>query len=129
MIPTVINSTDIESARYPTLGDFFFKDGIRHFVITNTGDDVMDDLIFIHEFIEEVLTRNAGIPEEEILKHDLWVEEEIKKGNYPDDAEPGEHKKSPYKKQHLFAEKIEKMVAKKLGIDWEKYSNNLNKLI
>ena len=82
MIPTVINSTDIESARYPTLGDFFFKDGIRHFVITNTGDDVMDDLIFIHEFIEEVLTRNAGIPEEEILKHDLWVEEEIKKGNW-----------------------------------------------
>lgn len=129
MIPTVIKSVDIENARYPTLGDYFFENSIRYFQITNTGEDLLDDLIFLHEFIEEIITRHRGIKEEDILKHDLWVEEEVKAGRYPDDAEPGEHEKSPYRREHLFAEKIEKMVAKELKINWDEYSEHINKLL
>ena len=129
MIPTIIKSIDIEGCRYVTLGDYFFKDGVRNFWITKTGSDEMDDLIFVHEFVEEILTRHRGIKEEDILKFDLWVETEIEKGNYPDDGEPGSHPKSIYRKEHLFAEKIERMVAKELKIDWEEYSKELNKII
>lgn len=129
MIPTDIKSVDIDSQRYFTYGDYFIKDGIRYFKITNTGIDVLDDLILIHELVEEVLTRNKGIKEEDILKHDLWVEEQVAEGKYPDDAEPGEHEKSPYKKEHLLAEKIEKMIAKDLNIDWGEYTNHLNNAV
>lgn len=128
MIPTVIKSVSLKDARYITLGDYFFENGIRNFWITRTNDDLMDDLILLHEFVEEVLTRHRGIREEDILKFDLWVEEEVKAGRYPDDAEPGEHEKSIYKKEHLFAEKIERMVAKELNIDWKEYSKKLNEI-
>lgn len=120
---------ELKNARYVTLGDYFFKGGKRVFQITKTGNDVMDDLIFLHEFVEEILTRSRGIKEEDILKFDLWVEEEVKKGNCPDDAEPAEHKLSPYRKEHRFAEKIERMVAQQLNINWEKYNYELNKLL
>ena len=129
MIPTVVESVELEAQRYFTLGDYFIKDGVRYFRITKIGDDLMDDLVFLHEFVEELLTRHRNIPEEEIFKFDLWVENEIEKGNYPDDAEPGAHKLSPYKKEHLFAEKIERMVAKELKINWENYNKELNEII
>lgn len=129
MIPTVIESVILESQRYFTYGDYFIKDGVRYFRITKSNSDVMDDLVLVHEILEEILTRNRGIREEDILKFDLWVEEEVEKGNYPDDAEPGDHPLSNYKKEHEFATKIEKMLADELNINWSDYENELNKNI
>ena len=127
MIKTKIESVPLKSQRYRTLGDYFIKKGIRYFKITKTKNNLFDDLIFVHEFCEEILTRNKGIKEKEITKHDLWIEDEIAEGRYPDDAEPGEHPKSPYRREHLLAMRIEKMLAKELGINWEEYNNYLNK--
>lgn len=129
MIKTIIESVPLKLQRFITLGDYYFKKGVRYFRITKTKNDLYDDIIFLHEFVEEITTRAKGIKEKEIMKHDLWFEGEVKKGNFPDDAEPGEHKNAPYRRQHLFAEKIERMVIKELNIDWKEYSDYLNKLL
>lgn len=128
MIKTIIESVSLKSQRFLTLGDYFFKKGVRYFRITKTKNNLFDDAIFIHEFIEEVLTRNKGIKEKDIMKHDLWFEKEVEKGNFSDDDEPGEHKDAPYRREHLLAEKIERMILKELNVDWKEYSNYLNKL-
>jgi hypothetical protein len=128
MIKTVIKSINLEDQRYETLGDYYIKDGIRTFAITKTGNDLYDDLIFIHEFIEEVLTRNKGITEEQILAFDLQFEEKIKNGEVGEDEEPGEQIDSPYRQEHVIAELIERLIINHLNIDFNTYNNKLLKL-
>jgi hypothetical protein len=128
MIETVIKSINLEDQRYETLGDYYIKDGIRTFAITKTGNDLYDDLIFIHEFIEEVLTRNKGITEEQILAFDLQFEEKVKNGEISEDEEPGEQIDSPYKQEHVIAELIERLIINHLNIDFNTYNNKLIKL-
>lgn len=127
MIPTEIISVDLKDQEYPTLGDYGVKDGKRWFKITRTGNDLYDDLIFLHEFAEEVLTRAKGIKAEDITKFDLFVEEEVKKGNYPADAEPGEHPLSIYKQEHTLAEILEALMLNHLNISFKEYNDNLMK--
>ena len=43
-------------------------------------------------------------------------------------GEAGDSKNSPYYSQHKFATKIEKMLAKELGISWDKYNKAVNSL-
>lgn len=125
----VIETKPFSKMRYCTLGDYKIDNkGVLRITIADTGDDIFNELIAIHELLEELITRHRNIKEEDIFKFDLWVEEEVKAGRYPDDAEPGEHPLSIYKKEHLFAEKIERMVAKELKINWKKYSKELNKI-
>jgi hypothetical protein len=128
MIKTIIKSVYKEAQRYETLGDYYMEDGIRVFSITKTGNQLYDDLIFIHEFIEEVLTRNNGITEEEILKYDLEFEERIKRGEVDPNAEPGEQFDSPYKVQHSVAESVERIMLNHLGEDFIKYNETIMKI-
>lgn len=113
-----------QSQRYPTLGDYFEdSEGILHFKISNTGNNLYNKVILVHEILEQLLTQYEGIKEEDIFAFDLWVEEEIEAGRY--DGEPGEHPLSPYKKQHIFAENIERQIMNFLGIDFKQYENDL----
>ena len=124
-----IKTIPLHQQRYPTIGDYFIDDeGIMHIHITETGNTLHSELVTIHELIEFVLTKAKGIKESDILKHDLWVESEIKKGNYPPDAEPGEHPKSPYYNEHMLAELIEKMICKHLDINFTEYNDEIFKV-
>jgi len=126
MIDTTIESIHLCDQRYETLGDYYYdKDNIRNFKISKTGNDLYDDLIFIHEFIEEVLTRNKGITEEEIMKFDLKVEEDIENGKLPIETEPGDLIDSPYRLQHKIAENVEKLILEHLDIDFDEYNTNI----
>lgn len=126
MIPTIVSSVDLKDQRYETLGDYFIKNGVRQFKITKTGNDLYDDLIFIHEFIEEVLTRNKGIKEEDILKFDLSFEEKEKLGLVT--GEPGSAEDSPYRQEHIISEIVERMIANHLNVDFNKYNDKLYKI-
>lgn len=129
MIPTVIKSADLKDQRYETLGDYEIKeDGTRVFTITKTGNDLYDDLIFIHEFVEEVLTRNKGIKEGDIMKFDLWFEDQVKKGLQSFDGEPGDHPLSPYRREHNLAEIIEAILLNYLNISFKEYNDNIFKV-
>jgi hypothetical protein len=113
----------LEWQRYETLGDYFDNGDTLHFRITDTGNNEYNKLILIHEIVEEMLTRNRGISEKNILEYDLKFEESGK------DGEPGEQYDCPYKKEHRFAELIERMICHEIGIDWDKYNKDLNEVI
>ena len=80
MIKTIIKNVDVKDQRYPTLGDYYLTNTERIFSISNTGRSLYDDLILIHELVEEVLTRNKGIKEEDITKYDLEFEKKVELG-------------------------------------------------
>ena len=124
-----IKTIPLSEQRYPTIGDYFVDaEGVTHILITDTGNDLHAKLVAIHELIEQTLTEAKNIREEDIMKHDLWVESEILKGNYPPDAEPGEHPKSPYYNEHMLAERVEKMICKHLDINFTEYNEEIFKV-
>lgn len=103
--------------RYPTVGDYYkTKDG---WIIVSADLDNPDYifLIFLHEFIELYLTQRRGISEPKIKKFDEWFERKKIKGCFKQIMGPGRHPKAPYRREHIFSEKIEKLLAKELGID------------
>ena len=113
--------------RYPTCGDYYTKKVLAdlskdYIFVSSVGNEDYETLIMLHEFIEMVLTRKRKISEKSISQFDMDYECSGKKG------EPGDHKDAPYRKEHKFATKIEKMMAKELGINWKKYEKTLEKL-
>ncbi len=112
--------------RYDTVGDYWKKDGVDEIKVSMMGNRQYEFLVAIHEMVEQFLCENVGITDEEITKFDIEYEEKRKNG---DDTEPGEDIYAPYHKQHMFAEKIEKIMAEECKIDWKdycKYSNRFN---
>jgi hypothetical protein len=119
----------LKEQRYDTLGDYFFKKGVLHFKITDTGNPFYNKLILIHELIEQTLTEAKGIKEQTILRHDLEFEKLIKDGKVGPDEEPGEHKNSPYRQEHLLAEIVEKLMLNHLNREtFKEYNNKLYKI-
>jgi len=110
-----IKTIPFKDARYPTIGDYFDKDGVEYVHVCDTGNELYNKLISIHELIEKWLTEVRGVSELEILAFDKHHEAMMTEG------EPGDHKKSPYKKEHRFAENIERLVCAEFGIDWNEY--------
>ncbi len=101
--------------RYPTVGDYYkTKDGWT-IVSADLGNPDYIFLVFLHEFIELYLTQHRGISEPKIKKFDEWFEREKAKGNFKKIESPGRHPKAPYRREHIFAEKIERMLIKELG--------------
>jgi hypothetical protein len=43
-----------------------------------------------------------------------------------DDSELGDDPRAPYHKQHVFAEKIERLLATELGVDWPDYDKEVS---
>lgn len=101
--------------RYETCGDYWIdKKGILQVRVSKWETDY-EFLVMMHELTEFYLTQKRGISEKSISKFDIWFNKEGLPG------EPGDHKDAPYRKEHHFAEKIEKLLAKELSINWKKY--------
>ena len=125
----VIKAIDHSSHRYETVGDYYeddltFFNEKWQFRVSKTNADY-EFLVTIHELVEWYLTQKKGLREEEIYAFDVAFEAKRKKGNTD---EPGHDKTAPYHKEHVFAEKIEKLIAKELGVNWKKYDKILNNL-
>jgi len=103
--------------RYPTLGDYYDKDGESHIFVSDVGNEDAEFLIAIHELIEQYLCRKRGISEESISAFDIAYE------NSGKDGEPGDEKDAPYYKEHQFATIMERLICQELGIDWREYEN------
>ncbi len=109
----------IESAdqRYDTCGDYW-EDALNISVrITQYRNPAYSYLVLIHELVEILLVKLRNIPFKSIDDFDFGFVEE---------GEPGDDPKAPYHKEHMFATKIEKLVAEELGIDWDEYSRILD---
>jgi hypothetical protein len=86
------------------------------------------DLILIHEYVETMLIRQAGITNEAILAFDAQFEEWRKQGLVAKDAEPGDDPRAPYYHQHQAATAHEKMLCEQYGIKWEDYEKAIEAL-
>lgn len=123
-----IQIVPLKEQRYETLGDYFYKKGVLHFKITDTGNHLYNKLILIHELIEQTLTDAMGIKEEQILRHDLQFEKLLKDGKVGFDDEPGDHKNSPYRKEHIISEVVERLMINHLNLSWKEYDKEIYKV-
>jgi hypothetical protein len=111
-----------KNQRYDTAGDYY-KNPLENWdiCISKMNADY-EFMVAVHELIEFYLTQKHGIKEVDITKFDTKdVEPEYR-------SDPGLSPKAPYHKEHMFAEKIEKRLAKELNINWNIYCNYFKKL-
>ncbi len=76
-------------------------------------------MVAIHEIVEATLCRAAKVPDEDIDKFDMA---------FKGDGEPGDDPQAPYRRQHLMATAIEKMLAAAMGVDWQTYDRAIEEL-
>ncbi len=120
----IIRTIKHTDQQYDTVGNYRKQGNQILFEISNTKADY-EFLVTIHELIEWYLVTKRGIALKKIDQFDIQFERTRKDG---DNSEPGFDTHAPYHKEHVFADKIEELIAKELGVDWEKYGDRLNNL-
>lgn len=118
----VIDVIPHKKQRYPTCGDYFKKKGELHVRISKMNSK-HEFLVLMHEMIEWFLINEKGISIKSIDDFDILYEE-----TKTDDSEPGNDPNAPYYEEHQYATLIEKLLAEKLGVNWSKYDEAVNKL-
>lgn len=115
-----------ENQRYETVGDWQNKkNGDLDITVSDLGDWKMNFLIAFHEQIEAVLCRDRCISQEDVDNFDKEYEARRPEG---DTSEPGDSPLAPYNREHVFATKLEKKLARELNVDWRKYEETINSL-
>lgn len=89
---------------------YYTKKGTLVIRVSDFKNDEYVFLVALHEIIETALCKKRGIT---VAMVDEW--------DCENPETMGDNPKAPYHTEHKFATKIEKMMAKELGIDWEKY--------
>jgi hypothetical protein len=119
-----IKSIPHKEHRYPTVGDYWLdENGVTQFRVSDMANEDYHFLVAIHEMVEEHLTRRCGIHEADIKAFDEAFEAKRAEGN---ENEPGDDPAAPYRKEHRFAENIERQIALEIGVDWAEYSRVVN---
>jgi len=113
--------------RYPTVGDYWETDDAIEVRCSKMGDR-QEQLVLIHELVEIFLLQARGFPLVETDKFDIMFEKEREEGKWKDHDEPGDDPRCPYRREHRFAENIERMLCHELGLTWQEYSDEVNKL-
>jgi hypothetical protein len=94
----------------------------------DTGDDISNAAILLHEFIEVMMCWIHGVKEESVSKFDkMWFEEQ-EKGLHTSDDEPGYDPRAPYRDWHLVAERFEREFVVQAGMMWNQHCENINKV-
>jgi hypothetical protein len=118
-----IKSIPKDQHRYSTCGDFWYDpEGVLQIRVTEMDKRSMMLVVF-HEMVEQFITEDRGIREEDILKFDLEYEKNRAEG---DESEPGDDVNAPYRKEHRFAENIERMIAHEINFTWSDYETKIN---
>jgi hypothetical protein len=122
--------------RYDTVGDYFNAGGRLHFRVSRMKDPRYHLLVFIHEIIEYLLCKQAGVKMRDIDKFDTEYEKARTHIALAKAApcgcsfyeEPGDDPHAPYHRQHQVATACEKLVAEALGVNWEAYGKAVEEL-
>jgi len=111
LIQTVLHNQQ----RYPTVGDYVEGHGYTIFSISDMSHAASEEAVALHELIEYFLCKHRGISMEAIDAFDIEFEKNRKPG---DDSEPGHDPRAPYHREHVFAEKLERLFLEELGESW-----------
>jgi hypothetical protein len=122
----VIETIPHEEQRYPTVGDWQFKDDGLYIKVSKMSEEKREFLVGIHEAIEAYLARDAGVKEEDVDAFDIDYEEQ----RAPEDtsSEPGDDPLCPVYRQHQIACGIERILACELKVDWNGYEDEIESL-
>jgi hypothetical protein len=123
MFQHVIQFQSINKMRYDTVGDWEFvegEDGNIIVSVASTDDEKTNELVAIHELVEAVLCKHAGVRQEDVNNFDL---------SHLDEDEPGLNPNAPYYIQHLIATSVEMLLAAAMGVDWNAHEYRLEQLI
>ena len=112
--------------RYPTVGDWYFRNGKLHIRVSDLGDWRMEMLIAVHELVETLLCVHDGVTQGDVDAFDRKFERDRKPG---DEREPGDDPSAPYRRQHQVATHMERHLAAKLGVKWEQYERKLSSVV
>lgn len=124
-----IKTINRNKQRYPTIGDWVWgKKGDLFIYVSEMFNFKKrlysyEILVAFHELVEAILCRDRGITQSSVDKFDIQFE---KKRTNQD--EPGHDSRAPYKKEHITAEKFERLLAKELNIDWDEYEGYISSL-
>lgn len=116
----IIDVIDHKDQRYSTVGDWQYdEEGNLIVKVSKLGSWKKESLVGLHEIIEALLCRSAGVSEHDVDQFDF---------NFKGDGEPGDDPNCPYRRQHFFAETVERMMADKFHIDFAEYEKQLEAL-
>lgn len=135
----LIESIEHKDQRYETVGDWYDKEiGIMGnssvpttiIRVSKMSDINYEILVAIHELVEKVLCDKSGITQQQVDEFDIQYNYDYKSSDIDKDMdlEPGNDPRAPYHRQHKIADIIERLMAIELGVDWEKYNNEVNSL-
>jgi hypothetical protein len=115
---------------YPDCGDWQIREGGEPAIITvaQTGSDVSDMAVALHELIESFLCWKHGVREEAVTDFDRLFFAEQQAGMHAPDAEPGHDPRAPYREWHLAAERFEREFVLQAGSTWDQHCENVNRL-
>jgi len=115
--------------RYETCGDWQYDvDGNHIIYVSSLPDQRMSWLIGFHELAEFMLCLDRGIKQEDVDAFDIQYEKEREEGLHEDWEEPGYDPRAIYKKEHFFAESVERQLSMQFGIDWSEYDKKVMSL-
>ena len=115
-----------ENQRYPTVGDYWYEDGLEQVRISKMMDWRYEILVTVHELVEMTITKHRGISEEAITAFDVAFEKDREAGLAS--GEPGDQPDAPYRREHFFATNLERLLAAELDVDWFEYDQYVNGL-
>ena len=75
-------------------------------------------LVAFHELAECLICKHLGIEQASVDEFDRQYEELRLPGNV---SEPGDSLMAPYYSEHQFATCVERLLARELGVAWNKY--------
>jgi hypothetical protein len=111
--------------RYDTVGDWRFRGKELLITVSRMKNPDYIFLVALHELVEAWLCFRRGIRERDITKFDKEYERNRKDGDF---SELGDSQNAPYRREHKFATKIERQMAKELRVDWNEYDQTVNSL-
>lgn len=125
----VIEAIPHNDQRYETCGDWFYNDQGELVIRVSQTNIKQELLIALHELVEAMLCNFKGISESVVTDFDLKFES--MRTAFPSivgDREPGDDDTAPYFHEHAMASRIEKWLAESMGVDWNKYEEEINSL-
>jgi hypothetical protein len=121
--------------RYETVGDWYRAGGAMQFRASRMSDRRYAVLVFVHELVEWLLCREAGVKARDVDRFDMAYETARERPVHfcaPCGCdfyeEPGDDPHAPYHAQHVVASAVERTVAKAMGVDWDKYNDEVESL-
>jgi len=127
MKPCVILTIPHAEQRYPTVGDYQEDHGLIVISVSKTEDWRYDALVAVHELVEKLCCMAHGVTDAQVDDFDLaFVEHGCEVCGNRD--EPGADHHAPYHQEHIVAERVERIVAVAMGVNWHDYEDALGRL-